>query len=176
MVRVGGERLLVPELRVLVAAELAASVTDEIGDLGIVVVAEGMHGGDAGLVLALLDQRARLVVALAQILLGLLVLLLLLRALLLLLLLLAARIGSCVGRKPFPARVGRRQRGAGRKREGQQPCGRHKTKQADVTRIHGPPPLRLSRASSVARLRASHSDGDAILVQARRPAVGACSR
>src|SRR5262245_62317046 len=69
MVRVGGERLLVPELRVLVAAELAAGVTDEIGDLGIVVVVQRPHGGDAGLVLAFLDQRARLVVALAQLLL-----------------------------------------------------------------------------------------------------------
>src|SRR5262245_51910030 len=144
MVRVGGERLLVPELRVLVAAELAAGVTDEIGDLGIVVVVQRPHGGDAGLVLAFLDQRARLVVALAQLLLGLLVLLFLLRALLLLLLL-PARIGSRVGRKPFPARVGCRQRGAGRKCEGQKPSGRDKTQAADVTCIHGPPPLRRSR-------------------------------
>ena len=40
MVGIGGERLLVPELGVVVAAELAAGIADEIGDVRMVVVVE----------------------------------------------------------------------------------------------------------------------------------------
>src|SRR5262249_40639120 len=78
VVGIGRERLLVPVLGIVVAAELAAGIADEVRDLRIVVVADGVHGGDAALVLATQDQRPGVLILLAQLLEFALVLLLLL--------------------------------------------------------------------------------------------------
>src|SRR5258707_10879084 len=45
VVRIGDKRTLVPDLGVLVAAELAARIADVVRDLGVVVPAERVHGG-----------------------------------------------------------------------------------------------------------------------------------
>src|SRR5262249_18222950 len=101
VVGIGGQRLLVPVLPILVAAELAAGIADEVGDLGIVVVADRPHGGDAVLVMAAHDQRARVLILLAQ--LALVLFLFLLALLLLALLALALLVGILGRRKARPA-------------------------------------------------------------------------
>src|SRR5208282_6401428 len=69
MVRIGGERALVPGLGVVIAAELAAGVADQGGDVGVVVVAERPQGGDACDIIALVvNQRVGAVVARQEIL------------------------------------------------------------------------------------------------------------
>ena len=40
VLRIGGERLLVPDLRILGAAELAAGEADQVRDIGMLVAAE----------------------------------------------------------------------------------------------------------------------------------------
>src|SRR6476659_11392212 len=52
VIGVGGERLLVPELRIVVVAQLAMRVSDVVRELGMLVVAECVHRGDAVLVVA----------------------------------------------------------------------------------------------------------------------------
>src|SRR5206468_1129614 len=72
--RIGGERPLVPDLGVLVAAELAAGVADQVGDIGVVVVAERLQLVDGGDVfVTLVDHRVRRLVAVDELLLGFLV-------------------------------------------------------------------------------------------------------
>src|ERR1700688_3065772 len=62
VVRIGGERLVVPIFGVVVAAELAAGVADQRGDIDVVVVAHGAQRGDAADIVALVvDQRVGLV-------------------------------------------------------------------------------------------------------------------
>ncbi len=43
VVRIGLERVLVPDLRELVVAELAIGIADQVGDIGIVVMAERLE-------------------------------------------------------------------------------------------------------------------------------------
>src|SRR5262245_9996583 len=57
VVGIGGERLLVPALRVVVVAKLAVGVADVVRDIGMLVVAERMHCGDAVLVIAAKNQK-----------------------------------------------------------------------------------------------------------------------
>src|SRR5689334_17202522 len=59
VVGIGGERLLVPDFRVFILAELAVGVADVIGDIGMLVVADGVHGGDAALIVADENHFAR---------------------------------------------------------------------------------------------------------------------
>src|SRR5262249_20648793 len=67
VVRIGGQRLLVPVFGVVVAAELAAGVADEGGDIDIVVIAHGAQRRDAAFVVALVvDQRIGLVPAVEE--------------------------------------------------------------------------------------------------------------
>src|SRR5262245_1004964 len=47
--RIGGKRLLIPVLGVVVAAKLAACEADVVGDVGVSVLAERAQGNDAGL-------------------------------------------------------------------------------------------------------------------------------
>src|SRR3984885_6619983 len=62
VVRIGGERLVVPIFGVVVAAELAAGVADQRGDIDIVVIAHGAQRRDAADIVALVvDQRVGLV-------------------------------------------------------------------------------------------------------------------
>ena len=56
MVGIGLERRLVPELGLVVPAQLAVGVADIIGDVGMLVMAERVHGGDAGVVPSGQDQ------------------------------------------------------------------------------------------------------------------------
>src|SRR5271156_4750539 len=51
VVGIGGERSLVPEFGVVVAAELAASIANEIGHVGIVVLVERAQSGDPAFVI-----------------------------------------------------------------------------------------------------------------------------
>ena len=74
---IGGERPLVPDLGVVVAAELAAGIADQVGDVGVVVMAERFQLVDAGgVVVALVDHRMRGLVAVDELLLGFLLVLL----------------------------------------------------------------------------------------------------
>src|SRR6202035_831015 len=62
VVRIGGERLVVPIFGVVVAAEFSAGVADQGGDIDIVVIAHGAQRGDAaGIVAVVVDQRVGLV-------------------------------------------------------------------------------------------------------------------
>src|SRR3954452_11787367 len=55
---VGLQRALVPGLRQLVIAELAVGIADQIGDAGVVVVAERLELPDGGgIIVALIDRR-----------------------------------------------------------------------------------------------------------------------
>ena len=57
MVGIGGERVLVPVFGVVVAAELAAGVADERGDVGMFVMADRVQRRDAAFVIAaVIDQ------------------------------------------------------------------------------------------------------------------------
>src|SRR5262249_51705506 len=123
---------LVPVFRILVAAELAAGIADEVGDLRIVVIAERMHGGDPGLVLSAHDQRAGVLVLLAQLA---LLLLLFLRSLLLLVLLPLLRPRRLRRREPRSAVFGGTRR-RHQEREGQQRRAR-KPQAICVTSGHG---------------------------------------
>src|ERR1051325_7316267 len=70
------ERALVPDLGILVAAELAAGIADQVGDIRVVIVAERFELVDAGRVVVLLvDHRVRGLVAVDELLLGFLLLL-----------------------------------------------------------------------------------------------------
>src|SRR5580692_8118923 len=58
VVRIGGERLVVPIFGVVVAAELTAGVADQGGDIDIVVIAHGaQHRDAADIVAVVVDQR-----------------------------------------------------------------------------------------------------------------------
>ena len=58
MVRVRLQRALVPDLRELVVAELAIGIADQIGDAGVVVVAERLELLDrGGIIVAVVDRR-----------------------------------------------------------------------------------------------------------------------
>src|SRR5579864_9441937 len=62
VVRIGGERLVVPIFGVVVAAELAAGVADQRGDIDVVIIAHGAQRRDAAYIVALVvDQRVGLV-------------------------------------------------------------------------------------------------------------------
>src|SRR5580693_1645672 len=62
VVRIGGERLVVPIFGVVVAAELAAGVAEERRDIDIVVIAHGAQHRDAAVIVSLVvDQRISLV-------------------------------------------------------------------------------------------------------------------
>src|SRR5690242_2678998 len=58
MVGIGGERLLVPDLRILVVAHLAVGIADVVGDIGMLVMADRVHRRDTFLVMAIDDQGA----------------------------------------------------------------------------------------------------------------------
>src|SRR4051812_38588654 len=71
MGRIRGERLFVPDLGVVVAAELAAGIADQVGDVGVVVMTERFQLVDrAGVFVALVDHRVRRLVAVDELLLG----------------------------------------------------------------------------------------------------------
>src|SRR5215469_11220502 len=53
MLRIGSECLLVPVFGVVIAAELAAGIAEEGGDISIVVITYGPQRGDAALVVFL---------------------------------------------------------------------------------------------------------------------------
>jgi hypothetical protein len=58
MVRIGGERPLVPGFGTAVASELAAGIAEERGHIGVVVVAERAQRRDAADVVAVIvDER-----------------------------------------------------------------------------------------------------------------------
>jgi ferredoxin len=76
VVGIGGERLVVPFLRLVVVAELAVGIADVIGDVGVLVLAKRMHGGDAAFVVAGQDLGAGGAVAAQELLVSLLMLLL----------------------------------------------------------------------------------------------------
>ena len=58
MVRVGFQRALVPDLREPVVAELAIGIADQIGDVGMVVMAERLELPDGrGIIVAVVDRR-----------------------------------------------------------------------------------------------------------------------
>ena len=67
MVRVGFQRALVPDLREPVVAELAIGVADQVGDVGVVVVAERLELLDrGGIIVAVVDRRIGRAIALAK--------------------------------------------------------------------------------------------------------------
>ena len=68
MVRVGLQRTLVPGLGQLVIAELAIGIADQVGDAGVVVVAERLELPDGGsIIVALVDRRMRGAVSLPEV-------------------------------------------------------------------------------------------------------------
>src|SRR6185295_10839043 len=67
VVRVGLQRALVPGLRQSVVAELAVGIADQIGDAGVVVVAERLELSDGTrIIVALVDGRVRRAIALPE--------------------------------------------------------------------------------------------------------------
>src|SRR5262245_37618717 len=67
MVRVRLQRALVPDLRLLVVAELAVGVADQVGDIGIVVMVERPELADrAFVIVAVVDRRIGLSIALDE--------------------------------------------------------------------------------------------------------------
>ncbi len=106
---IGGERVLVPNFRLVVVAHLAVGVADVIGDVRVLVMAERVHRGDAGLVVAVEDHGAGGAVVAQEFLLRQLLLLLLDDVVVLLLFLLFIAVGRraagcrCPWRKPSPA-------------------------------------------------------------------------
>jgi hypothetical protein len=97
VVGIGCERLFVPDLGLIVVAHPAERVADIVGDVGVLVMAERMQGGDPSLVVAGEDQLAGGAVVAEEFLLRQL-LLLLLDHVALLFLLLAVVIGRRVRR------------------------------------------------------------------------------
>ena len=97
MVGVGFERGFVPDLRILEVAELAVGVADVIGDVGMRVAAERMHGGDAALIIAGEDQLPGGAIVTQKFRVGLLLLLLLDKAAVLFFLLAVVRRRRVVG-------------------------------------------------------------------------------
>ena len=77
MIGIGGERLLVPDLRLIVIAKLAVGVADVVCDVRMLVLAERMHRGDAAFVIAGEDCLARGAIAAQELLVNELLLLLL---------------------------------------------------------------------------------------------------
>src|SRR6185369_7246416 len=70
---IGGQRALVPDFGVVVAAELAARIADQIGDVRVFVVAKRLQRGDTRHVVVLLvDDGMRGLVAVDELLLRLL--------------------------------------------------------------------------------------------------------
>src|SRR5262249_61648765 len=67
MHRAGGERLLVPDLGVAIAAKLAAGIADIVGDIRMLVVAKRAERDDRGLVLVALDQAIGVTVAFTEV-------------------------------------------------------------------------------------------------------------
>src|SRR5271169_5264830 len=58
MVRIGLQRALVPDLAEPVVAELAIGIADQIGDVGVIVMAERLELFDRGtIVVAVIDRR-----------------------------------------------------------------------------------------------------------------------
>ena len=57
VVRIGPQRTLVPDLRLLVVAELAIGVADQIGDVGTIVLAERLQLLDRGGIVVLVVDR-----------------------------------------------------------------------------------------------------------------------
>src|SRR5258708_37720467 len=62
MVRIGFQRALVPHLRELVVAEFAIGIADQIGDIGVVVMAERLQLLDrvriiVAIIVAIVDRR-----------------------------------------------------------------------------------------------------------------------
>ena len=58
MLRVSLQRALVPDLRKPVVAELAIGIADQIGDIGVVVMAERLELSDGrGIIVAVVDRR-----------------------------------------------------------------------------------------------------------------------
>src|SRR5262245_13920214 len=122
MVRVGLQRGLVPDLRLLVVAHLAVGVADVVGDIGMLIVAKCMHRGYAGFVLAVENKLTCLAIVAQEFLLGLLLLLLLNDTVVLLFLfLLVAVVGRgrtvsahCIDGHRFHADGGHEQRSGGK--------------------------------------------------------------
>src|SRR5262249_41751361 len=72
--RIGGKRFLVPDLGVVGAAELAAREADQVGDIGMLIMAERLQYGDAaGIIVLFVDEGISLLVAVAKFAFGLLV-------------------------------------------------------------------------------------------------------
>src|SRR5580704_16024226 len=67
VVGIGGERAVVPEFGVVIAAEFAARIADQRRHIRIVVVAHGaQHSDAAGIIALVVDQRVSLVPALVE--------------------------------------------------------------------------------------------------------------
>ena len=66
--RIAGQRLLVPDLRLVILAELAVRIAEIIGDVGMLVAAELMEGGDAFFISSVEHHRARGLVAVDELL------------------------------------------------------------------------------------------------------------
>ena len=85
---------LVPDLRLVVVAHLAVGVADVVGDVGMLVMAECVHGGDTGLIVAVENKLAGGAIVAQEFLLRELLLLLLDGIVVLLLLFLLAVVGG----------------------------------------------------------------------------------
>jgi hypothetical protein len=57
MIGIGGERAFVPHFGVVIAPELAARVADQVRNVGIVVMIEGLQRGDRRFVVAFLVNK-----------------------------------------------------------------------------------------------------------------------
>src|SRR5689334_22577943 len=69
VLRIGGERLVVPVFGVVITAELAVGIAEQGRHVGIVVVLQGAQGGDAGLIVVLvINQGVSGMIALDEIL------------------------------------------------------------------------------------------------------------
>ena len=67
VVRIRLERALVPGLRQSVVAKLAIGIADQVGDTGVVIVAERLELVDGGsIIVALVDRRMRGTVSLPE--------------------------------------------------------------------------------------------------------------
>src|SRR3954465_5494152 len=67
MLGICGKRLLVPELRIVVAAKLAAGVADVISDVRVVVPFQRPQAGDPGFVFAAFNQIVSMPVAIEKV-------------------------------------------------------------------------------------------------------------
>src|SRR5262249_48363659 len=71
VIRIGGERLLVPDLGVFGAAELARGEADQIGDVRMLVMAKRLQRNDAAsIILRVIDQRIGFLVAVEELIVG----------------------------------------------------------------------------------------------------------